>query len=198
MENKGVVDMIFASFFVKEILEEWVLVDELDNKVVVIYNRDVHRPRLTKGWYVGYCFFQVIVLLGQCKDSLIERFYLEEARQTIISVLWITLTEAQCRGSHLTMCESGSLHTSYSREAKRRLSVRYSSKIPQRGPLRVELGGLCTKELVYRGTGTEGLVYRGASTGRLVYRGASTEGLVYKRAGTEKLVQGCWCMDELV
>jgi len=59
MENKGVVDMIFASFFVKEILEEWVLVDELDNKVVVIYNRDVHRPRLTKGWWDLRKFFNI-------------------------------------------------------------------------------------------------------------------------------------------
>ncbi|QCD89611.1 hypothetical protein DEO72_LG4g557 [Vigna unguiculata] len=40
-----------------------------------------------------------------------------------------------------TMCESGGLHTSYPREAKRRLSVRYSSKIPQGGPLQLEPGG---------------------------------------------------------
>jgi len=39
------------------------------------------------------------------------------------------------------MCESGGLHTSYPREAKRRLSVRYSSKIPQGGPLQLEPGG---------------------------------------------------------
>ena len=91
--------MVFSSLFVKELSEEWFLVDNSSNKVMVMYNRDVHRPRLMEGWWDLREIFKKSQEINMSSSGLLFYFFFQNILYSFLVLL------------HLTICHFFSLGT---------------------------------------------------------------------------------------
>jgi len=124
LEAVGFVDRAFAILYDDDLERQWTLTDEVGNKHVVTYNKNLQKPMLIGGWtelrhlyelqdfhtiyfgYVGHSCFHITVFPSKCKPLSIARFLKRiEADEPLFNGpklhFFIFLNPNQCNASHL-------------------------------------------------------------------------------------------------